>query len=94
MGSTDAGKVGLACLARRGYGALRLERRHRWAHFASGYSEAALAATGRRLVVVDPDEVRDDLVHDMVAVLTSMGARPCGRRSARHRAEKAPNAAL
>jgi putative resolvase len=37
--------------------------------------EAALSAHGRRLVVLDSGEVTDDLVRDMVEVLTSFCAR-------------------
>ena len=44
-------------------------------------------------MVVDPDEVKDDLVQDVMDALTSMCARLYGRRSARHRAEKALKAA-
>ncbi|WP_369229070.1 IS607 family transposase [Streptomyces sp. R21] len=55
--------------------------------------EAALSATGRRLVVLDDGEVDDDLVRDMIEVLTSFCARLYGRRSARNRAEKALEAA-
>ena len=51
--------------------------------------EAALSAHGRRLVVLAPDEVDDDLVRDVTEVLTSFCARLYGRRSARNRAEKA-----
>jgi len=51
--------------------------------------EAALSAHGRRLVVLDAGEVTDDLVCDMVEVLTSFCARLYGRRSARNRALKA-----
>ena len=51
--------------------------------------EATLSAHGRRLVVLDSGEVTDDLVRDMVEVLTSFCARLYGRRSARNRAEKA-----
>ena len=51
--------------------------------------EAALSADGRRLVVLDSGEVTDDLVRDMVEVLTSFCARLYGRRSARNRAIKA-----
>lgn len=51
--------------------------------------EAALGASGRRLVVADPGEMKDDLVRDMVEVLTSFCARLYGRRSARNRAKKA-----
>ena len=43
--------------------------------------------------MVDPGETRDDLVQDMIDVLTRMCARLYGRRSARHRAEKALKAA-
>jgi len=55
--------------------------------------EAALAAHGRRLVVLDEGEVQDDLVRDMTEVLTSFCARLYGRRSARNRAQKALEAA-
>ncbi|MFF3518317.1 IS607 family transposase [Streptomyces sp. NPDC002573] len=55
--------------------------------------EAALSATGRRLVVLDDGEVEDDLVRDMVEVLTSFCARLYGRRSAKNRARKALRAA-
>jgi putative resolvase len=55
--------------------------------------EAALSATGRRLVVLDEGEVEDDLVRDMVEVLTSFCARLYGPRSAKNRARKALQAA-
>ncbi|GHJ39901.1 IS607 family transposase [Streptomyces sp. TS71-3] len=55
--------------------------------------EAALSATGRRLVVLDDGEAEDDLVRDMVEVLTSFCARLYGRRSAKIRARKALEAA-
>jgi putative resolvase len=51
--------------------------------------EAALSAAGRRLVVLDSGEVTDDLVRDVVEVLTSLCAGLYGRRSARNRAIKA-----
>jgi putative resolvase len=51
--------------------------------------EAALSAHGRRLVVLDDGEVDDDLVREMLEVLTSFCARLYGRRSARNRAQKA-----
>lgn len=55
--------------------------------------EAALSAHNRRLVVLDDGEVEDDLVRDMVEVLTSFCARLYGRRSAKSRARKALEAA-
>jgi putative resolvase len=71
------------------YGAILVEHRDRLARFGSEYIEAALAASGRRLIVMEPDEVRDDLVQDRIDVLTSFCARRYGRRSARRRAERA-----
>ncbi|MFD7408132.1 IS607 family transposase [Streptomyces sp. NPDC059866] len=55
--------------------------------------EAALSATGRRLVVLDDGEVDDDLGRDMIEILTSFCARLYGRRSAKNRARKALEAA-
>jgi putative resolvase len=55
--------------------------------------EAAFSATGRRLVVLDEGEVEDDLVRDMVEILTWFCARLYGRRSAKNRARKALEAA-
>jgi putative resolvase len=70
-----------------------VEHRDRLARFGSEYIEAALAACGRRLVVVEETEMKDDLVQDMIAVLTSFCARLYGRRAARNRAAKALAAA-
>ena len=73
--------------------AVVVEHRDRLARFGSEYIEAALAACGRKLVVVDQTEMKDDLVQDMIAVLTSFCARLYGRRAARKRAAKALAAA-
>ena len=66
--------------------AVVVEHRDRFARFGSEYLEAAMAASGRRLIVVDTSEMNDDLVHDMISILTSFCARLYGRRSARNRA--------
>ena len=69
-----------------------VEHRDRLARFGIEHLEAALAAHGRRLLVADPDETTDDLVRDMVEVLTSFCARLYGRRGARNRAMRAVTA--
>jgi len=69
-----------------------VEHRDRLARFGSEYIEAALRASGRKLVVVDKAEMKDDLVQDMIDVLTSFCARLYGRRSARNKALKAVEA--
>jgi predicted site-specific integrase-resolvase len=66
-----------------------VEHRDRFCRFGAEYVEAALAAQGRRLVVVDPAEVDDDLVPDATELLTSLCARLYGRRSASNRARRA-----
>lgn len=70
-----------------------VEHRDRLARFGVEHLESALAATGRRLVILNPEETTDDLVRDVTEVLTSMCARLYGRRSARRRAELAVSAA-
>jgi len=69
-------------------GTIVVEHRDRLARFGAEYLEAALCASGRSLVVVDPGEMHDDLVADMIDVLTSFCARLYGRRSAGRRARK------
>jgi putative resolvase len=67
-----------------------VEHRDRLARYGVEHLEAALSAQGRRLVVVDPGESGDDdLVRDMIEVLTSFCARLYGRRGARNRAMRA-----
>jgi putative resolvase len=69
--------------------AVVVEHRDRLGRMNTELVEAALAAHGRGLVVLDDGEVDDDLVGDMVEVLTWFCARLYGRRSARNRALKA-----
>jgi putative resolvase len=83
----------IAALRSPKYKAIVVEHRDRLARFESEYIEAALAASGRRLIVMEPDEVKDDLVPDKINVLTGFCARLYGRRSARRRAEQAIKAA-
>ncbi|MFF5574346.1 MULTISPECIES: IS607 family transposase [Streptomyces] len=70
-----------------------VEHKDRLGRMNTELVEAALSAHGRRLVVLDDGEVEDDLVRDMVEVLTSFCARLYGRRSAKNRARKALEAA-
>jgi putative resolvase len=62
------------------------------ARFGVEYLAAALAAQGRRIVAVEEAETTNDLVDDMVEVLTSFCARLYGRRGARNRAMRAVTA--
>lgn len=70
-----------------------VEHRDRLGRMNTELVESALEAAGRRLVVLDDSEDENDLVRDMVEVLTSFCARLYGRRSATNRARKALEAA-
>jgi hypothetical protein len=61
----------------------------RFARFGAECVEAALAASGRALLVVDPGGVDDDLVRDITEILTVLCARLYGRRAAAGRAARA-----
>jgi len=70
-----------------------VEHRDRLGRMNTELIESALNATGRKLLVVDNTELNDDLVEDMVAILTSFCARLYGKRGAKNRALKAAAAA-
>lgn len=74
-------------------GVLVVEHRDRLARFGVEHLEAVLSASGRRLVVLDPEETTSDLVRDITEVLTSMCARLYGQRAAKNRAARAIAAA-
>ena len=80
----------------RSEGSLRLvvEHQDRLARFGFEMVDAALKGRNGEVVVVEDRETDDDLVRDMVEVMTSMCARMHGKRSARRRAEKAVAAAV
>jgi putative resolvase len=83
----------LALLGDPAVTAIVVEHRDRFARFGAEYVEAALTAQGRRLLVVDPAEVDDDLVGDVTEILTSLCVRLYGRRGAASRAARAVAAA-
>lgn len=70
-----------------------VEHRDRLARFGAEHLEAALTATGRRLVVLEAEDTEDDLVREVTEVLTSLCARLYGKRSAKRRAARAVAAA-
>lgn len=66
-----------------------IEHRDRLAQFGVEHLEAVLSASGRRLVILEPEETTSDLVRDITEVLTSMCARLYGQRAGRNRAARA-----
>ena len=70
-----------------------VEHRDRLMRFGIEYVEAALAAQGRTLMVIEPEEMTDDIVRDLHEVIVSLCARLYGKRSAKNRAKRAIEAA-
>lgn len=83
----------LSLLRDRQLSAIVVEHKDRLVQFGSEYLEALLETSGRKLMVMEKAEMKDDLVQDMINVLTSFCARLYGRRSAKNRAERALKAA-
>jgi putative resolvase len=68
---------------------LVVEHRDRLARFGAGHLQGELAASGRRLVVLDPGETTGDLVGDITEVPAWMCARLYGQRAVKNRAARA-----
>lgn len=66
-----------------------VEHRDRLCRFGFEYLEALMQSSGRSILVMNQNELKDDLVQDMIDVLTSFCARLYGKRSAKNRAKKA-----
>lgn len=78
-----------ALLADPSVGTIVVEHRDRLARFGVNQLEQALNASKRSLVVIDRGEVADDLVRDMIDLMTCFSAKLYGRRSAADRAKRA-----
>ena len=79
----------LALLRDKSVTTIVVEHRGRFARFGAEDVQSAMEADGRRLLVVDPAEVDDDLVRDVTEILTWLCARLYGHPAAADRAAKA-----
>jgi len=66
-----------------------VEHKDRLTRFGADYIISTLKASNRKIIIINETECKDDLVQDMIDVLTSFCARLYGRRSAKNRAKKA-----
>jgi predicted site-specific integrase-resolvase len=73
-------------------GTIVVEHRDRLARFGFEYIESALASANRKIVVIDANEVKDDIVRDLHEIIVSLCSRLYGKRSAERRAKKAVEA--
>ena len=65
-----------------------VEHKDRLSRFGVEYIETLLEASGRKLQIIDETEIDNDLVRDMIDLLTSFCARLYGKRSAKNKATK------
>jgi putative resolvase len=79
----------LSALADPSVEVILVEHKDRLTRFGFEYIETLLKSQGRKVIVAGENEVTDDLVRDMIEVLTSFCARLYGKRSARNKALKA-----
>lgn len=66
-----------------------VEHKDRLTRFGFEYIETLLKSQSRKVIVAEESELTDDLVRDMIEVLTSFCARLYGKSSARNKALKA-----
>src|SRR5579883_811906 len=69
-------------------GTLIVETRARLTRFGYEYIRQLLETQGRHLEVLFPSDTDNELVDDVVAVITSMAARIYGQRNSRRKAER------
>jgi len=69
-------------------GTIVIEHRYQLTRFGFPYIGQLLLMQGRRIEVMSPTDTNHDLVHDFIAVITSMASRIYGRRHSKERAEK------
>lgn len=69
-------------------GVIVVENRDRLTRFDYGAIATLLEQQGRRVEALYPSETGDELVEDVVAVITSLADRIYGRRTSKHRAER------
>ena len=70
-------------------GVILVEHRYRLARFRVEHLQAAFAASGRRIIIVEEGEVEDDLARDMIELMICFSARLYSWRSASNRARRA-----
>jgi putative resolvase len=82
----------LDILADKSIDIILVEHKDRLTRFGFEYIETLLGSQSREVIVADKNELSDDLVRDMIEVLTSFCARLYGKSSARNKALKAIDA--
>ncbi len=88
-GVNDKRKKFLALLADKEISLIVVEHRDRATRFGFHYLETLLESEGRRIEVInESDDDKEELMQDLIAIITSFTARYYGQRRARRKTEK------
>jgi putative resolvase len=87
-GLGDSRPTFLKLLADASIGTIMVEHKDRGTRFGWNELTTLLEVQGRRIEAVFPNETQDDLLSDVVSIITSMAARIYGRRGSRRKAER------
>ncbi len=88
-GLNDNRKLLISALEDDNYNILLVEHRDRLARFGINYMRILLEKTGKKLEVVnDAENSRDELMQDLVSIITSFTARLYGQRRSKRKTEK------
>jgi len=88
-GVNDGRKKFLSLLVDESVDVIVVEHRDRATRFGMEYIQTLLAASGRRIEVVNEAENdKEELMQDLIAIITSFTARYYGRRRAKRRTEE------
>ena len=75
-------------LSDRSVGKIIVEHKDRLTRFGFNYIAMLLATDGRSIEVMNESDTKDELVDDLVSVITSMAARIYGRKNSKRAVEK------
>jgi predicted site-specific integrase-resolvase len=88
-GLNDSRKRLDALLRQDDYNTLLVEHRDRLARFGTNYLDLLLSRLGVKLEIVNlADNSKDELMQDLVAIITSFAARLYGQRRAKRKTER------
>lgn len=88
-GLNDHSKGMMRLLSNANVQIILVEHRDRLMRFGFEYVESSLSAQGRKIVVIESQELADDVVRDLHEVIVSMCARLYGKQAAKNKAKKA-----
>ncbi|MFZ4773730.1 MAG: IS607 family transposase [Terrimicrobiaceae bacterium] len=88
-GMNDSRKGLLSVLRDKTIQVIVVEHRDRLTRFGFNALSAVLGAENRKVVIINEKEFKEDIVQDLIDIMTSMCAKIYGKRGAKNKAKKA-----